>query len=399
MANKKVIDIYPPKKDKKQILEINNPAPKTAVFPKKGLILSLFFLILLGILCYFNLSKVEIEIWPETEIVKAESEALFSAKPFNKEKTVIESFSSSGKVLKEGKAEGLIRVYNEYSTSSQILIASTRFVSADGKVFRTPVSVTIPGGRYEGGKFIRGEADVGVVADESGQEYNINASTFSIPGFAGTDRYTKFYGESFQPMQGGFKEEVSVVTEEDLSQAEENLIKRATEECKLSLEEELRSEEISANFDYFPKDFHSEIIEKLPLALPGEEAEEFKFQVRVICETLLVEKEDLDNFAKELIVQPVKQLYKESLKIDYSLKSVDWEKEEIMLFLSVSAKIYSEINMSDLKKSLSEKSLLEAKMFLDNQPEFIENTVSFWPFWVNKVPDDPNKIKVDIKID
>ncbi|MDP1538634.1 MAG: hypothetical protein Q8M00_01240, partial [bacterium] len=219
--NKKVIDILSPQKPSSTMLnegekEIktekefssDHPAQARTPFFKKGLIFSLVFLILLGVFCYFALSKAEIELWPETEISKLETKLtidkevkepnilgkIIPAQVFQKEKTLVELFQSSGKILKEEKAEGTIRVYNTYSISPQVLIATTRFVSADGKLFRTPVMVTIPGGRYEGGKFIPGEIDIKIIADQPGSEYNIGLSVFAIPGFAGTDRYTKFYG-------------------------------------------------------------------------------------------------------------------------------------------------------------------------------------------------------------
>src|SRR4030043_705672 len=252
--SKKVIDIFPPSKTelkkeiemekeeekepelkpkKKSRVSLGSFAQKAPMSSfKKGLIFSLFFLVLLGIFCYVVLSKAEINVWPETETLNLEEKAsidknasvidsilkIIPAETFQKEKTVVQTIPASGQVLKEEKAQGTIRVYNAYSTSPQVLITTTRFVSSDGKVFRTPVKVTIPGATNEGGKFVPGQIDIKVVADQPGKEYNIAPTKFSIPGFAGTEKYTKFYGESFETMTGGFQEEVAKVTEKDLSQ-------------------------------------------------------------------------------------------------------------------------------------------------------------------------------------
>ena len=423
MAIKKVTDIFPPKKTEKEkeikiekessssLKIFSNQVPTSPL--KKGLIFSLFFLILLGVFCYFTLPKAEIEIWPETETLNLETKLtvdketkepnilakIIPAEIFQKERTLAEIFQSSGKVLKEEKAEGIISVYNNYSTSPQVLIAATRFVSSDGKVFRTSVKVTIPGGSYEKGKFVPGEIDIKVIADQPGPEYNIGPTTFSIPGFAGTDRYTKFYGKSFQPMAGGFQEEVSKVTKEDLTRAEDFLTKQAKKECEELLKNEMQSEEISSKFNYFLEEFRSEIVEKFSLAVPEEETKEFKFQVKARCETLLFQKEYLKSFAKESIIYQIPQgekLYEESLKIDYFPESVDLDSGKIILSLSISAKIYSEVDVYNFKNALSGKSLLETKLFLENQPKITKVSVNLWPFWVRKVPEDLNKIKINL---
>jgi len=424
MPNKKVIDILPPKELAislkkgilKEVVQVKEIPRKKIGKGKKGLIFSLFFLILLGAVCYFTLPKAEIDLWPETEISSLEAtltinkeikEADVSAKVipaqiFQKEKTLIEAFPSSGKVLKEEKAKGILTVYNAYSTSPQVLVATTRFVSADGKVFRTPVMVTIPGGKYEGGELIPGEINIEVVADQAGPEYNIGRSIFSIPGFAGTDKYTKFYGRSFDAMTGGLREEKAAVTKDDLSKAEDSLTKQAQKECQDLLKSELQTEAISSKFDYFLDEFKTEIIEKFSLATVGEETEEFKFQTKATCQTLIFQKEDLHNFAKESIIQQSPQgykLYEKSLKIDYSPQTINLDSGIATLSLSFSAKIYSEIDENNLKSALSEKSLLEAKLFLENQPKVTKVNVKFWPFWVSKAPEDFNKIKIEIRID
>ncbi len=439
--SKKVIDIFPPSKieikkeievekeeeqeekrtevkaEKKSRVSLKSFVKKVPIPPfKKGLIFSLFFLFLLGAFCYITLSKAEIQVWPETELISLEEEVsldqhatvadslmkIIPAQILQKEKTVVQGFLASGKVLKEEKAEGIIRVYNSYSTSPQVLLATTRFVSADGKLFRTPIKSTVPGSTYEKGKFVPGEIDIKVVADQSGEEYNIGPTKFSIPGFAGTDRYTKFYGESFEAMTGGFQEEVAKMTEQDLAQAEESLTKQAKKECEELLKSELQTGETASKFDYIPDNIQTEIVEKFSLASAGEETQEFKYQVKAQCQTLLFKKEDVRNFAKDMISYQLaqdKKLYEESLQIDYYPEITDVETGKTTVSLKISAKTYYDVDVYTFKNALKDRTLLEAKLFLENQPRIIKTSVKFWPFWVNKVPEDLNKIKFNLVID
>ncbi len=418
---KKIVDILPPKEfEKKKVEEFPlekeyRPRFKKPEFKISKKLSSSFFiplvLILIGIFCYFTLSKAEIEIWPESEVLTFETKLtidktaenvdllnkVIPGKIFEEEKTITEEFSSSGVVLKEKKAEGIIRVYNAYSTSPQVLIARTRFVSADGKLFRTPTKITIPGGHYENGKFILGYLDVQVKADQPGPEYNIDPSTFSIPGFAGTARYTKFYGKSFQAMTGGFREEAPQVTQGDLDQAQKMLEEKALKDCKAALKEK-----ISPEFILLDGILDSKIIETFSLARPKEELEKFSFQVKTSSTALVFKTEDAENFARDFIFSQIpedKQLYQESLKITYSLENVNLELAKATLSLQMEAKIYSDIDTENLKKGLSRKSLTEAKLFLEDQPQITQVLVKFWPFWVKKVPEDIEKIKIKLNLD
>jgi hypothetical protein len=420
---KKIFDILPPKEFEKRTPLPPPPsrferAPRVEEPPlekesRPQFKKSLFFipLVLIGIFCYLTLSKAEIEIWPESEVLTFETKLtvnktaenvdfpnkVIPGKIFEAEKTIAEEFSSSGIVLKEKKAEGIIRVYNTYSTSPQVLIARTRFVSADGELFRTPTRITIPGGHYEEGKFVPGYLDVQVKADQPGPEYNIDPSTFSIPGFAGTARYTKFYGKSFQAMTGGLSEETPQVTQEDLDWAQKMLEEKALQSCRAALKEK-----ISPEFILLDDILDSEIMETFSLARPKEELEKFSFQVKALSLALAFKTEDAENFARDFILSQIpedKQLYQESLKITYSLENVNLELTKATLSLQMEAKIYSDIDTEDLKKGLSRKSLTEAKLFLEDHSQITQVLVKFWPFWVKKVPEDIEKIKIKLNLD
>ena len=373
----------------------------------------LAILILAFLFCYFTLSKAEIEIWPETEVFIFETKAtidregenvdvsnkVIPGKTIVVEKTVSEEFPSSGEILKEKKAEGIIRVYNTYSTSSQALVSNTRFISAEGKLFRSLEKVTIPGGKYEGGKLVPGELDVKVVADQSGPEYNITATTFSIPGFAGTAKYTKFYGKSSENMTGGLREKVPQVTQDDLYLAQKTLEERALKESDTALKEKISSDPLLV---LLKEAQASEILETFSLARPKEELEKFNFQVKAKSEALVFNTKDVENFIKDFILSQIpesKKLHQESLKTNYLPETINLKTGKIILSLKAEAKIYSDINQTDLKRNLGRKSLAEAKIFLENQPHVTKTQVRFWPFWVKKVPEDADKIEIKLRID
>lgn len=88
------------------------------------------------------------------------------------------------------RARGFITIFSNWN-SAQKLIATTRFISTGGLIFRIDEDVSVPA---------LGQITVSVTADAVGSKYKIGPSVFSIPGFAGTDRYTAIWGESYQSM-------------------------------------------------------------------------------------------------------------------------------------------------------------------------------------------------------
>lgn len=456
MATKKIIDIFPPKRTEKVEKKINNSKPvilkikpavssvkevieepelkeeknfqffetlknfkffiSTISLKKKALFLLPLFL-LFGMYFLSTLSATaKIEIWPKTEKTSFDAKVsldkkvkqfdiqtvVIPAEIIEKEKTVSSNFPSSGKISKEAKSGGVITVYNNYSPSYQVLIANTRFVSTEGKVFRILEKVMIPGVISENGKLKAGEINVRVVSDQPGKEYDIGPDTFSIPGFAGTDKYTKFYAKSFQPFIGGFSESASQVTIADLNKAEDVLIQQAKSETENLLKDDLKTDSVSSIFNFLGENIQTEIIEKSSTAKAGSEVNEFNFQIKAKSKTLVFKKEDINSFVKNYISDKIpqgKKIYEPSLKTDYSVESVNFDLGTAQIVLKISADIYFDIDEKAIKNNISQKSLSEIKIFLSSQPEIKNVLVKMWPFWSKRAPKDINKIELKINFD
>lgn len=405
---KKFFDIIPPEMAKK-ITAPSESKIHTKKFPlfAKGLI---FCFGLLIIIIFFFFPKVEIEIWPKTEILNLEEkvkitinkkegnfeERIILGEVFSNQKSASQEFSASGKVLKKEKAEGIIKVYNAYSTSSRSLVSS-RFVSADGRLFWSVKKVTIPAARYEKGKLIPGEVDVEVAAAEPGEAYNIEPTTFALPALAGSPLYTTIYGKSFSPMTGGFISEVAQVTQEDLEKAEKTL----TEDLKKQSRDFLRTS-LPQGFVLLEETISQEVIDTKSSLQAGAEAESFNFQGEVKSEGIGFKKSDLEDFAKYFLglnITEDKKMQEQSLEVNYSIESIDLDAGEVVLNLEIKAKVYSDINEEDLKKALLGKTLKEARIFLGNLPQLTKIEIKSWPFLKKKIPEDIEKVEIKLRID
>jgi hypothetical protein len=418
---KKILDIFPPQKPEKKEsffkgkelkANMSLPPKKTWRRPsflkiefKKSLIFVAFVLIFIIILG-FSVSKAEIKIWPETQAVSFKTEITvdkdiessdFENKTipgqiFEVEKTISKEFLASGKVLKG--SEGIIRLYNAYSTQTENWLSGTRFVSTEGKLFKSKGRITVPGAEMKNGKIIPSFVDVPVMAAEPGSDYNIGSSHFSVVAYRGTSRYTKFYGESFQAMIGGG--EAPQVTEKDIEDAQSILVDEAEAEAIIALRKE-----IPDDFLFLRDTAEATILEKSSLVEEGAEVEKFNYQVKARAITITFKKEEVNNFVEEFILSQIPKgelLYLQSLKINYSPTLINFGLGQLTLSLDFSAKIYPQLDLELFKKELVGKSKPETEFFLESYPEIVQTEAHFWPFWVQKVPKDIEKIKIDYPI-
>jgi len=414
--DKKIFDIIPPKEkpfsrptvymEEKKEIPKKVKAPLKTNIPKVPIlkILSIIFVLLLAVggISFLFFSETKIDIWPETEIliltdsiaISLDDTGIISGQIFKDQKSKTQDFSASGIALKEEKAEGIIKVYNNYSTSSQPLLINTRFVSTDGKMFRSVQREVVAGGTYEKGKLVPGETDIKVKAAEPGESYNIEASTFSIPGFAGTPKYTAFYGKSFSPMTNGFKDEVAQITQDDLDKAEISLIEELKRESR-----DLLKTALPEDFVLLEETISQEITEKNFSEKAGKKADSFSFQSKVESEALIFKKSDLESFAKDLINSSIsddKRFQDETLEINYS---PEISEEEVVLNIEIKAKIYQDIDMEELKKNLSGKPFQEVELFLKDQSWVSRVEIEKGPLWRMKVPESLKKVEMKLNLD
>ena len=149
--------------------------------------------ILLGIVFYFSFSKLTIAITPKGEVL---NDSLFlkvsaagsaednSIKNNNDPRTPIEGeikqfnspleavYPATGEELGTVVLSGQVKIINN-NNKNQALVATTRILSPDNKLFRIKDAVNVPAG---------GEVTVDIYADKPSEELAIGPTSFTIPG-------------------------------------------------------------------------------------------------------------------------------------------------------------------------------------------------------------------------
>lgn len=263
-------------------------------------------------------------------------------------------------------------------------------------MFRSTEKTTIPGQNYQNGKLVAGEVVINVVADQPGQEYNIDPSTFSIPGFASTEKYTAFYGKSFENMTGGFSGEVLQVTEKDLEDAKNTLTNIAFGENVNTLKNKL-----VLDYVFLEDNLSQEITEVNSSVKAGDEVNSFTLQIKANSKIIAFRKSDLESFIKESLLAKVpngKKIWEESLKTDFKSESINWENGKLILSVDSSAKTYSDIDQNSLIEALRGRSSKEAEMILGIQPQIAKSKINFWLFKLGNLPKDSKRIQVILRL-
>jgi hypothetical protein len=406
---KKIYDIIPPKnspasKETEDGRESVRFEKKKKKFKKSLLIIPLFLLIGGGVFGFFWFSEAELTLYPKTEKIEAQEKIILSSKTKDTdlEKGVIPAialetaidlegeFQSTGKIKKETKAFGIITVYNEYSDTPRSLVSS-RFVSADGKVFWSKSKVTIPGRKKEKNKIIPGQVDVKVEAAETGQDSNIGPTTFALPALAGSPLYTAIYAKSFSAMSGGNIGEAEEVTEADLNLAKNSLFQEAKEQNKKNLLKNLQS-----GMEILDQAITHDISKEESSLPAGTVSKSFKFKVSVTSKTMAFKTADIGQIIDKVIASNLKadeQIEEESLTVGYILQSDASDSEELLA--NIEADKFKKIDIESLKESLAGKSADEARLFLSGLSGISKIEFKLKPFFQTSFPANKAKIKVN----
>lgn len=353
------------------------------------------------------LPRVEITINPVTEnfskdiavnvnegATKVDFEnKIIPGQKFETSDEISKDFPAIGEKEIRDKAKGIITIYNEWSSQSQILVANTRFVSENGKLFRTTKQITIPGASIVEGKSVPGTIDVDVVADQPGEEHNIGPSRFDIPGFKGSVKYMTIYGKSKNSMSGGAIGKFKVVSDEDYNKAsdllKEELSKKAIEDLNKML---------PTSFVLLKDAIKEEILNINSTAEKGARAENFTLFMRIAASSIVFNGENMKELALSVINSNITQdklTVPESLNISY--KSAAFDKDKLDMTVSISSKFAPKIDIEKIKKELLKKNEKEIRDYLSSQNEMSSAKVSFWPFWVKRVPNNAGRVRVKIE--
>ncbi len=277
-------------------------------------------------------------------------------------------FSVSGKVTTSDKAGINVTITNN-TKKAQPLVATTRFLTSEGLIFRLQKGLTVPAS---------GSIAAFIEADETGDQYLVPAGRFTIPGLA-TSLQSQIYGESqtaatFERIQS------NIVTQKDVDQATTELIQKMMPAAIAELKKAItidRKENIIA-----------EILESEPDVAIGEGAEKFLLKGKIQFSYIPIDQDMLRQRATEALKRklPDSMTIKQANDDTFSYQ-LNKDGDQISADGHLEATISKSNDWAgtiDLNR-LHGLSAYEGEKLL--QQEGLPVTkISLWPFWIRKIP-------------
>lgn len=298
-------------------------------------------------------------------------------------------FPASGKGKIERKAKGTITIFNAHSTAPQPLVQNTRFQAPDGKIFRLVAKVVVPGAHLTDGALVPASIDAEVVADATGDAYNIGpVSKFTIPGFAGTPKAATFYASSAEAMQGGFKGDTAYPTKED--------IVKAKDAARTALEDSMNvlvRSQLNQDFKLLEGATQFKLLTQNVNETTDADGKFSVFTEAELTLTVFREKDTRDLVGGILVKEAGADFEVRSDELQYGTPTFT-SHGALTLPISYRAVLAKRINSEDLRTRVAGKSETDLRATIFSLSGLESAKISLWPFWVRKVPRNPDKIRV-----
>jgi len=337
------------------------------------------------------------------------------AQVFTTQKNITQLFPATGASAQVStKAQGTITIYNDYGSASQDLVATTRFLTPDGKLFRLVNDVTVPGAQVaSSGAITPSSITAPIIADQGGPAYNVGpVAKLTIPGFQNNPgRYAGFYGAITGVTTGGFTGTKMVPTAADIAAAKAS----TTAILQADLQDGLTAS-YPNNFKIL--DGATDItITKLTVNTSTDANGNFSVFGEASLTAIGFDQSALENYLLSVAQNQVATLggsagvaggaavgagggttmaFKNFANPNYSDVQASFSKGQVNFTLSVQENLEPAFSSADFASSIVGKSIGTARDSIQNLPQLSNGTISVWPIWLWSMPSNANKISVTV---
>ncbi len=304
---------------------------------------------------------------------------------FDKEEAASDTFPATGHKDIAQKATGTITIHNTGNVS-QKLVATTRFESSDGLIFRINSSVVVPAGSDTN----PGSVQAKIYADRPGPEYNIKPTKFTIPGFKDTDKFDVFSAISDTPTTGGTAGPAKVVTEQDFNQAQQKLTSVLKDKIPRLLAqqgEQLKIIQPRITFD-----------DPTTNAAIGEAADTLQMSIKAHAKTIAFRESDVAALIQNYIAKNNNLIVASpSLSITYQPQELGADPTNLVFIVKVSADGFSQLDKDKILRDIRGMSEPDIQHYFKAMKDIDSVRILLSPFWVHHIPANGERINIQIK--
>lgn len=377
---------------------------------KRLLLISILLIVLAGLaVSYVYLPRADVSLAVESRIVEKNLDVLVDRNQIEVDVTKMgipggmvelqkdssKKYTATGKKDVGTKASGTITISNASSTAQQVLAPATRVVATDGKVFTLTKGVIVPGASLKNCQLLNdkfscdtvpGTIEASVTALENGDQYNIAPTKFTVG---------KLSGESKAAFTGGVTQEITYITDDDLSKAELELRKEIVDQSQ----SEFAAKITDSGLKFLDKCSGDEIISQSADKKSGEESDSFTYTMRVKLYSIGFSEGDLRKISQESIKDDLAAdeavLDQNDIDIAYALKESDISNGFFKITAKASSEVGKKIDLAQVKNQLKNKNMGSAVTYLRELPGVTDAKVEMWPQFLTKLPLQEKNISVE----
>ena len=311
------------------------------------------------------------------------------AQVFSINKNTTQLFPATSEQNVSTKATGVLTIYNAYSSAAQSLVATTRFVTPDGKIFRLANSVIVPGAKITNGQIVPSSINAQVVADQAGPNYNVGpVAKLTVPGFANSPKFQGFYGALTSSTAGGFTGQRAVPTANDITAAKAKMTSLLQSDLQNSL-----TGTYPNNFIILPGASAVQIT-KLTVNTTTDQNGNFSVFGEATLSAIGFDQTAFKSFLLSLAQTTEQNSSFSSFTPQYSNVTPDFTNGRLNFTINAQGSLEPAFASSTFDGTISGKSIAEARTAIASLPQLQNGTISVWPSWLWNIPTDPKKIEL-----
>ncbi len=380
------------------VSQVDAKAKSVKIYKRIAVVFSvLVLLVLLGVL-YFTMVKVSISIALNEQTVSDQASVAVYDRPqdFSLPNKAIRGlvkvvpveqsklYQVAGREVIGEEVVGQITIYNKY-TKSQPLVASTRFLSESGKLYRLKNSVTVPAG---------GQVNADVYADDAKPASVVGVERFTVPGLW-EGLQDKIYGQS---TEGAIKYQQKlrrIIAQDDID--------KALADLKQVLKDKVKSDIDNTYNDYDYKFYNLDeaSLKYTVSGKIGEEKDQLPVAMSGVVELIAFSSEQaqeiarLSSAAKLPAGQDLLKIDTNSLKYELAKFDQNMVMAEVTMSYDLKSRANNNNEIVDKNKivGLSEDQL---RQYLSNAKDIKTYNIEFYPSFIRQVPSLTDRIEVKV---
>lgn len=293
-------------------------------------------------------------------------------------------------------ATGVVVIYNNFDKNPLKLIASTRFQSKSGKIYRIRQAVTVPGMKTVAGKTEPGAAEATVYAEEPGTAYNSDPTDFTLPGLKGDERFGKVFARSKTAITGGLVGEIKKLSPEAEQQARAALRGELTKSLLAEAQAKIPTDYVLFN------DLSLVDIKDLS-DLSTSAGNNVTLKEQLTLQAVIL---PADQVTAKIVDSRVSGFTADELSIaDFSTIKATLptppanslsETDSLSIRLTGAARLVPKIDTEALAKTLAGSSKAEAVQKVGAVKGVQKYSLEYRPPWLGHVPADPSRIDIEL---